>query len=215
MLVLETSFNSESKDMVIDVSTQNVGIGTTSGISSKLTVNGNAAIGYTGYAAPSNGLIVNGDIGIGITSPSYGLHIHGKGIGISKDGAPNLTFKNIQVAGAGNNSGQISFYAQNNAATPESILYSTIQGKTDDVTDGSEDGHLEFLTMSGGSISERVRISSDGNFGIGTTSPGQKLEVNGGIQVGDTSTATSGTIRFNSGKLQVYQNSAWRDIQVS
>jgi hypothetical protein len=37
------------------------------------------------------------------------------------------------------------------------------------------DGFLAFRTNS----TDRMRILSDGNVGIGTTSPGHKLEVNG------------------------------------
>ena len=54
-----------------------------------------------------------------------------------------------------------------------------------------------------------------GKIGIGTTSPGQKLEVNGGVKIGDTSQGSPGSLRFNNGKLQVYQDSQWRFIQVS
>jgi hypothetical protein len=43
-----------------------------------LQVTGNAAIGYTS-AAPTNGMIVNGDVGIGTDDPSEKLHIAGSG----------------------------------------------------------------------------------------------------------------------------------------
>ena len=58
-----------------------MGIGITNP-GSKLSVSGNAAIGsnYDDDAAPSNGLIVEGDVGIGITNPSYRLQVEGGSI---------------------------------------------------------------------------------------------------------------------------------------
>ncbi|MBI5401475.1 tail fiber protein, partial [Candidatus Wolfebacteria bacterium] len=56
----------------------NVGIGTT-GPLSKLDINGGVAIGaYAGNnAAPSNGLIVSGNVGIGTNAPAYALTVAG------------------------------------------------------------------------------------------------------------------------------------------
>ena len=53
-------------------------------------------------------------------------------------------------------------------------------------------GALVFHTNSGGTVSEKVRITSGGNVGIGTTAPGAKLEVNGNI-------VSSGTINAQNG----------------
>jgi hypothetical protein len=57
---------------------QNVGIGTNAP-TSKLTVNGNTAIGagYTGTAAPANGAIIQGNVGIGTPTPAAKLHVQG------------------------------------------------------------------------------------------------------------------------------------------
>ena len=52
------------------------------------------------------------------------------------------------------------------------------------------------LSSYGGSLTEKVRISADGNVGIGTTSPGAKLDVQGGaFRVHNTGAVTS-TIEF-------------------
>ena len=65
-------------NLALQPSGGNVGIGTTSPLS-KLGVSGGVAIGsgYAGtYAAASNGLIVQGSVGIGITNPTYLLEVN-------------------------------------------------------------------------------------------------------------------------------------------
>ena len=57
--------------------------------------------------------------------------------------------------------------------------------------------------------------SGTGNVGIGTRTPSQKLDVignarvTGGLIIGDTTTCTNGTIRFNSGAFQGCEDGAW------
>jgi hypothetical protein len=53
------------------------------------------------------------------------------------------------------------------------------------VSGSSTPAYFAFETTPSGSItrSERMRVTAVGNVGIGTTSPGQKVEVNGGIRI--------------------------------
>ena len=68
-------------------------------------------------------------------------------------------------------------------------------------TTNKDDGHLTFRTSTAqGNISERLRIKSDGNIGIGTTSPGQKLGVAGNIRF----ESADPTLEFNNGGGMVY-----------
>lgn len=55
-----------------------VGIGT-SLMNSKLEINGNATVGYVLTAAPANGLIVAGSVGIGTNSPTTGATLDVRG----------------------------------------------------------------------------------------------------------------------------------------
>jgi len=74
---------------------------------------------------------------------------------------------------------------------------------------------LRFRTLADGSTSngERMRITSAGLVGIGTTGPESMLHVAGAVQVGtDTAacvTAKNGAIRFNAGALEVCSGTAW------
>ena len=64
--------------LAIDSSAQNVGIGESSP-ANKLSIKGSSSIGssYSTTAAPSNGLIIQGNTGIGTASPQRQLHLNG------------------------------------------------------------------------------------------------------------------------------------------
>jgi hypothetical protein len=59
-----------------------------------------------------------------------------------------------------------------------------------------------------------VLKEGSGNVGIGTTNPLEKLDVNGGVKVGYTTTLRAGIIRWNDndGKLQVCDGSGWVNL---
>jgi hypothetical protein len=76
------------------------------------------------------------------------------------------------------------------------------QAKIKAVDDGAYSDHLTFWTKTPGAptnqVTEKVRITSTGNVGIGTAAPGGKLEVAGNLKV---SGASSGII-FPDGTMQ-------------
>lgn len=59
-----------------------------------------------------------------------------------------------------------------------------------------------FLAMEGGSV------------GIGTITPAQKLQVEGGVQIGDTAVDTTGTLRFNGTNFQGRDAAAWKNLMM-
>jgi hypothetical protein len=113
----------------------------------------------------------SGYVGIGTTSPQDVLHVEGGNARIGADDNSNHSAR-IQVnsGGASGYEASLDFLYESNA-TPRARI----------AVNSSLDGLL-FSVLSGGSITERMRLLGNGNLGIGTTSPGYKLQLN---SVGD------------------------------
>ena len=75
------------------------------------------------------------------------------------------------------NIGSFAFYGQNDATTPERLLYTRIMSSMPSITDGSESGDIFFQQIDNGTVGETVRILSSGNVGIGTNNPAAPLQV--------------------------------------
>ncbi|MGH8004399.1 MAG: hypothetical protein ACRECJ_06725, partial [Limisphaerales bacterium] len=129
----------------------NVGIGT-NGPGNKLDVEGGAAVGdaYSGtFTAPANGLLVEGNVGIGMTAPAANLHIR----------APATSSGTLRLDG--DNGSGVGFQINANLAAGSATL-------------GTVTNHALFFYTNN---FERMRISSIGQVGIGTTAPNFQLDV--------------------------------------
>jgi len=98
-------------------------------------------------------------------------------------------------AAAADKGGQLNFTA--NTTTLANYPVAGIHGYHETLGSGNYSGYLSlFTTSTGGAITERMRIDSSGNVGIGTASPSSLLTVSGEIiatSYNETYDALSGT----------------------
>jgi hypothetical protein len=152
--------------MRIDGSNGRVGIGTTSP-DNRLDVEGSVAIGaaYSGTtAAPTNGLIVEGNVGIRTNAPTAALHIGGTA-GVDGIRFPDGTLQTSAGVGGGD-------------TTPDTIA--------DDGTISDAEAS-DVLTIDNGLL----YAPTTGNVGIGTATPANKLDVEGGAVIGASFSGTT------------------------
>ena len=129
-----------------------------------------------------------GYIGIGTSSPSRPLEVS------AADGEAVRLYRNANSSGWGVNL-KFSF----NNSSDGQVDYAGLHGVIENNTAGNHGGSLIFTTATNGSLSEKLRITSSGNVGIGTTSPLGTLHTKGQfLFFDDSSGSISGGIYANS-----------------
>jgi len=203
--------------MTIDTS-QRVGIGLTSPVN-KLDVEGGVAIGAT-YAgtdtAPTNGLIVEGKLGVGINNPSYKLDVrddtNGALYGVVYN--PNAGASAYSALAAGSSGGWAYMLGFSSAAggtyggQPTAGAAVCMSNYSTRFIFGSFDAApVHFMTGN----THAATLSTDQNFGIGTDYPHERLTINGrmALQAGPAPGAAHdvdgyGTIYVDSSDNKLY-----------
>ena len=129
---------------------------------------------------------INKRVGIGTTSPGAKLEVEGNGtIGrfVNASSSGSDTGVKIVAARSGDTSGETAYldladFDVNEGSAGTEFVMARVAGGMGDVS--GQTGFLQFLTNSGKNLSEKMRIDKNGNVGIGTTSPGDRLTVQGG-----------------------------------
>ncbi len=155
----------------------------------------NSASDY-GLNVNSGQLVVNkgsGNVGIGTTTPQSLLSVGTYGYGLGQTNAALVSSNDQQTLGlVGVGSTNINFYT---SAT--TTRFGIIKGQADG--SGSGGAFALWTSNAAGTITERMRIDSLGNVGIGTTSPLQKLSVTGTSSVVPTGSGAEGIFAITTG----------------
>ncbi|MCD5382500.1 MAG: hypothetical protein LR017_04325, partial [Candidatus Pacebacteria bacterium] len=177
--------------------TGNVGIGTSSPAST-LDVWGTLQVGTSdnGFFVEADGRILIGTS----TAPTSDA------LTIVKTNSSNIQLES--TAGGSGGLDMIGFRSNNNSPIGQWRSYNAQGDRTDALTriasfrdDNSDAASLFFATQpAGGDLTERMVINSEGNIGIGTTSPSSALQVMGDIQINNENTIGGGIFRgLNTG----------------
>ncbi|MEM4396561.1 MAG: hypothetical protein QXR30_02810 [Candidatus Woesearchaeota archaeon] len=157
------NLRTNNQERVTITNAGNVGVGTTNP-GYKLDVSGTLRSTQDSYLATSSG-----NVGIGTTSPSYKLEVRSSSQDVARVG------REVNSGGARLN---IGLYNNNSVMRD----YVAIEGLVVNNIAGAENGSLVFYTMGNGILGERMRITHQGNVGIGTTTANDKLEVAGNVR---------------------------------
>ncbi|MHB8871515.1 MAG: hypothetical protein ACYC5G_03615, partial [Candidatus Doudnabacteria bacterium] len=140
----------------------------------------NAGGTYQALKIDANNLLLNsnagtGNVGIGTTVPESKLVV----VEANRLNSTNITNFTVRTSDTATQDfgGTIGLGGNFNSTTSYAD-FASIRGAKENSTAGNYAGYLAFNTVSNaGTLSEKIRITSGGNVGIGTTSPSATLTV--------------------------------------
>src|SRR6056300_189075 len=180
------------------------------------TADGNVGIGTT---SPSGFELYNKEMNQTFRADGSNIHKNNKSYIDSRDtSAPNTLTQRYAVSAANDSGGSAEFSelvigatADENSAVPGSSFISFSDNRKlylgshpveDFMSDWSTVSNQAYPRMGSNTFAPHVTLLPSGNFGIGTTSPGYNLDVDGTVNTGAltaTSGAFSGALNINGG----------------
>jgi hypothetical protein len=189
---LYMNFNTNSAVSIGGTSSfSGLGLGTgASSLGSMLSINGNAAIGasYYGNAAPANGMIVEGNVGIGSTNPGANLSVAGNTFSLGGTNNNSSTIYKL-----GNDDLRIENWGRTTDTGAVNINYNGYLGGTT--------VYRDFGVYNGKNTNILFIDGSAGNVGIGTTTPSEKLDVNGNLRIENQGQLKFSELRVNGNHI--------------
>ncbi len=162
---------------------------------------------YHGVGTPDGvtAMVINntGNVGIGTNSPSHKLHISGDGSKLEIENSNSLGGRTAGLKLTNNGATDVNFHLYNSNRTNSQIdqfsfgnSFLIHSAATNGFNLSSTGGPIRFMTSASGATSVAGGVDVNGNFGIGTTSPSEKLEIRGGNLNLKANTADPGDIIF-------------------
>jgi hypothetical protein len=170
----------------------------------------------------------NGKVGIGTASPDGDLHIFDDQIPWLKIETPATD--QWAIADLRTPANVLQFSVLGNDATGGGVILKNT-ANIDAIAPGGlniineENSHIAFFLNGYDSTDEKMRITSEGNVGIGANSPGEKLEIDGAFKVGDggytgitdgavapVPAGGAGTIIFLGSHFFGWDGTAWQQL---
>jgi hypothetical protein len=142
-------------------------------------INGDSSVGTAAMIIKNNG-----NVGIGTTSPDAIFHV----AKASSGGIGGQVVIDNPASSTLGNTAEISFLTDA-GASGAGTRNARILAVNENAGNGA--ARMEFHTWNGGTSDVRMLISNGGNVGIGSTSPGFKLDVNGNIYASSMSLGTT------------------------
>ena len=128
----------------------------------------------------NDGIYMLGNVGIGTITPTTSNGNVGKLLEISNTIVNQNTDLTLSTLGTTVDGSYSILTAINRSQTAGENRPGQLAFGRSNTSTTALDGYMAIWTTQGGAIGERVRILSNGNVGIGTTSPGYKLHVPSG-----------------------------------
>lgn len=207
-------FTKSGSNVYLSTLSDNVSLGSTSA-TNKLDVEGSLSVGtgYSGsFAAPSNGAIIEGAVGIGTTSPYTNAKLDVVGSNGSADGT-NGVFMDLQnSSNATNNLTGIRFTGSSMSSYKKTAILVPYTNGSWGVSDMmfALNGVNDATPVT--TANARMTIKGNSGFvGIGTSAPSQMLDVQGKVYAvsGGRFGGSAGT---SAGMLEVVNTGGWSRI---
>ena len=160
--------------------------------------NGNSSISIQRNNSSLLTLSTSDNIGIGTTSPSHKLEVRGSSY-------PKICITSDDQAADFGANFRIDLKNASSSLFEGGVI--SVRHTSSNQTAGAENTYMSFWTRSSGSITERLRIDSSGNVGIGTTSPSDILHVSkaNGVSIFESTGVSSVGIRLRTNSLDRWQ----------